>query len=133
MKLSKGAQKIFNILKSEHILFKTEYEFNNLKGKNDVPLRYDFALLNKINQPRILIEFDGEAHFKQVKFFQKQSSDFKRAQERDRQKNKYALLNNIQLYRIPYWEIDNINNFKDLFNPKFKVKNKYHNDYLKAP
>ena len=116
MKLSKGAQKIFDILKSEHILFKTEYEFNNLKGKNDVPLRYDFALLNKINQPRILIEFDGEAHFKQVKFFQKQSSDFKRAQERDRQKNKYALLNNIQLY-----------------HPKFKVKNKYHNDYLKAP
>lgn len=133
MKLSKGAQKIFNILKAEHILFKIEYEFNNLKGKNDTPLRYDFALLNKTNQPRILIEFDGEAHFKQVKFFQKQSSDFKRAQERDRQKNKYALLHNIQLYRIPYWEIDNISTFKDLFNPKFKVKNKYHNDYLKAP
>ena len=36
-------------------------------------------------------------------------------------KNQYALENNILLYRIPYWEKDNIN-LELLFNDKYLVK-----------
>ena len=43
-------------------------------------------------------------------------------------------MRNIPLYRIPYWEIDTVNTLEDIvFNSKFKVKTKYHNDMLKAP
>ena len=40
---------------------------------------------------------------------------------------------NIPLYRIPYWEIKNIHKVEDIFVPKFLVKSKWHNDYLKVP
>ena len=133
MRLSNGAKKIYLLLKIAGYRFELEYEFKDLKGNKSVPLRYDFAILNSLGQPRALIEFDGEAHFNQVKFFQHTQSDFKRAQGRDRKKNKYALLHGIPLYRIPYWEIDNIKSVGDIFQSRFFVTNKYHNDLLKAP
>lgn len=132
MSLSKGAQKILTLLRKDNYNVLLECDFPDLKGKKGVPLRYDFAILY-YGRPAVLIEFDGEAHFKQVKHFQKTKSNFKQAQERDREKNKYALLHNIPLYRIPYWEIDNIKYSSDIFNLKYKVTNKYHNDYLIAP
>lgn len=131
--MSKGAQKINSILHRVGAKVILEYEYPDLRGKNGVHLRYDFWVQMPGGRP-FLIEYDGEAHFEQVKFFQRKTSDFKRAQERDRIKNKYALMNNIPLYRIPYWEIDNVNTLQDIiFNSKFKVKTKYHNDLLKAP
>lgn len=131
--MSKGAQKISQILQRAKYKFQTEYEFDDLRGKKGVHLRYDFMVWPPYGQP-FLIEFDGEAHFKQVKFFQKNTSTFKAAQERDRIKNKYALMNKIPLYRIPYWKIDGINTIEDILrNYNFLVKNKYHNDMLKAP
>jgi hypothetical protein len=131
--MSKGAQKISQILRRAKYKFQTEYEFDDLRGKKGVHLRYDFMVWPPYSRP-FLIEFDGEAHFQQVKFFQKNTSTFKAAQERDRIKNKYALMKGILLYRIPYWEIDNINSIEDIiYNHKFIVKTKYHNDMLKAP
>ena len=132
MNLSKGAQKILKLLREDGYNVQLEYEFPDLKGKKGVPLRYDFAIFY-YGRLRVLIEFDGEAHFGQVKLFQKTSAKFKQAQERDRTKNKYALMNNIPLYRIPYWEIDNIKYSSDIFSLKYKVKDKYHNDKLIAP
>ena len=38
-------------------------------------------------------------------------ADFLKAKERDRIKNSYALSHNIKLYRIPYWEVENIKCF----------------------
>lgn len=134
MGMSKGAEKILKLLRSMGYLVIPEYEFVDLKGKNGRPLRFDFAVINpRHNTVSALVEYDGEMHFQQVKFFQHTQSDFKRAQGRDRKKNKYALLHGIPLYRIPYWEIDNIKSVGDIFQPKFFVTNKYHNDLLKAP
>ena len=133
MKLSKGANKILKLLRrAGHIVF-VEYEFSDLRGNKGIPLRYDFAIMRKDNQVAALIEYDGEAHFQQIKHFQKNSDDFKKAQERDRKKNKYALMHIIPLYRIPYWEIDNIIQVEQIFQTKFRVRSKYHNDFLKAP
>lgn len=129
MALSKGAEKIYKLLAAAGYNVKLEYEFSNLKGKKGVPLRYDFALLCG-GRPIALIEYDGEAHFKQIKRFQATSDKFKQSQERDRKKNQYALMNNIPLYRIPYWEIDNITGYTQIFSRKFLVKNKFHNDLI---
>ena len=129
MKLSKGARKIFNILQNNRLSFRLEYEFIDLVGKKKVPLRYDFAILLG-GRPIALIEFDGEAHFQQIRHFQQTTDKFKQAQERDRKKNQYALIRNIPLYRIPYWDIDNIKNINDIFQTKYRVKNKYHNDLI---
>ena len=129
MKLSKGAKKIYFILHKAQIPFKLEYEFFELKGKKSTPLRYDFAILSG-GRPIALIEFDGEMHFQQIKHFYKTSDKFKQAQERDRKKNQFALRNNIPLYRIPYWDIDNINNINDILQLKYRVKTKYHNDLI---
>ena len=53
---------------------------------------------------------------------------FLRQQENDRRKISYALANNIKMYIIPYWEKENIKNSQDIFQDKFLVKSKWHND-----
>ena len=37
---------------------------------------------------------------------------------------------NIPLFRIPYWELDEVNSLEDILQNKFKVKSVYHNDRL---
>lgn len=131
--LSKGAQKIVNILKATKVNFVIEYSFPNCKSLKGKPLYFDIAIMGFFGAPTAIIEFDGEQHFKHIKHFAKEEKDYKRAQERDRIKNKYCIMNKIPLYRIPYWEIDNVNMLMDIFQDKYKVKSKYHNDFLIAP
>lgn len=120
-KTSKGEEKIREILIFNHIDFIREKTFNDLKkGK----YRFDFYL----PLYNVCIEYDGEQHYKQIKHFYKTRKDFLAARERDRRKNSYCLAQNIKLYRIPYYEIDNINTFNDILNEKFLVKNKWHLD-----
>lgn len=122
--MSKNEEKIVKILLQEKVSFIREKTFQDLKkGK----FRFDFYLPKE----NIIIEIDGEQHFKQIKKFQKTRQDFLKQQERDRRKNSYCLANNIPLYRIPYWEIENINCFKQLIKKDFLVKNKWHNDNLR--
>lgn len=129
--MSKGEEKISSLLKSAHISYEREYTFSNLKHNGNL-LRFDFAILSG-GHPIKLIEYDSEIHFQRVNYFHKTNSEFKQAQERDRIKNKYCLLNNIPLIRIPYWELENLT-YEKIFNtPSFIVKNKFHNDYLTPP
>lgn len=122
--MSKNEEKIVKILLQEKISFVREKTFQDLKNGK---FRFDFYLPKE----KILIEIDGEQHFKQIKKFQKTRQDFLKQQERDRRKNSYCLANNIPLYRIPYWEIEKINCFKQLIKKEFLVKNKWHNDNLR--
>ena len=120
---SLGEDKIVSILKAEKVQFEREKTFKDLKHGL---YRFDFF----IPSLNVLIEYDGEQHFHQVKKFQKTRQAFLKAREHDRQKNSYALAHKIKLYRIPYWELDNLKNYTDLFQNKFLVKNKWHNDNL---
>jgi hypothetical protein len=43
------------------------------------------------------------------------------------------LANNIPLYRIPYWEIRELKTINDIFTENHLVKDRWHNDNLKAP
>ena len=122
--------KINDILFSERLNFKREVEFNNLCGVKTTPLRFDFVVFK---QGRIdyIIEADGEQHFAFNKFFHRNNKImFRRQREYDRRKNSYCLKNNYTLYRIPYWEIKNIKTLGDLFNTKFLVVDKFHNDNI---
>lgn len=124
--MSSYEEKIIQILKKNKVPFVREKTFADLKLGS---FRYDFYLPRE----KILIECDGIQHFQQVKHFHKTRQDFLKAQERDRRKNNYALAHQISLYRIPYWEIDNLENLEQIFNHEHLVKSMYHNDNLKPP
>lgn len=121
MKTSSLEEKIITILQKEKIKFQREKTYPDLKFGY---YRFDFFLL----QYNLLIEVDGAQHYKFSKIFHKKRQDFLKAQERDRRKNSYALSHNIPLYRIPYFEIENIHTFQDILQDKFLVKDKWHCD-----
>lgn len=118
--------KVINILKENNLIFEREKQFKDLHYGY---YRFDFFIPNM----NIIIECDGEQHFCYSKKFHKKREDFLKSQERDRRKNSYCLANDIRLYRIPFWEFENIKTFSDLTQNKFLVRNKWHNDTLKIP
>lgn len=70
-------------------------------------MRSDFAILDKSQNPKLLIEYDGEQHFKPVKGWGGEEG-LKGVQLRDSIKNTYCKDHNIPLLRIPYTEKDHI-------------------------
>ena len=122
-KMSSFELKVARILTKNNINFIREKTFCDLKKGL---LRFDFFLPKE----KILIECDGEQHFTQIKFFQRKRKDFTKAQERDRIKNAYCLAHQIPLFRIPYYDESKIKDLSDLFQQKYKVTSKFHNDYI---
>lgn len=117
--MSSYEEYIMKILLKNKIKFEREKTYKDLKqGK----YRYDFFLIDK----NILIEIDGQYHFESIQG----RITLNKQQEHDRQKNSYALAHSIPLYRIPYWELKNINSIQDILQSKFLVKSKFHNDIL---
>lgn len=123
--MSKYENKVMELLKMNKISFYREKTFKDLKKGL---YRFDFFLPN-YNGLKIIIEVDGEQHFKPI--YGRQA--FLKGQEHDRQKNSYCLANNIPLYRVPYWEIYNLRSVSDIFTEEHLVKDKWHNDNLKVP
>ena len=121
MQMSSLELHILKILTKEKIPLEREKTFSDLRRNK---YRYDFFL----PKHNILLEINGVQHYENISFFYKNRTEFKKAQERDRRKISYALANNIPLYIIPYWEIENIKNFNDIVQKKFLAKSKYHND-----
>lgn len=122
--MSSLEEHVYNILIERHIDFEREKSFKDLRNNN---YRFDFFL----PQQNLIIELDGRQHFEYIPYFHKNQQNFLKSQERDRRKNSYCLANKISLYRIPYWEIDNIKTLEDIFKEKFLVRSKWHNDNLK--
>ena len=75
--------------------------FPDLKGPRGGNLSYDFAIYDDIGNIRLLIECQGEQHYKPVKFFGGEKK-FIIQQERDAIKKIYAYDNNYKLLEIPY-------------------------------
>lgn len=108
---SSGENKVFEILKSLGFLENeiiSEKRFRDCK--NNKPLPFDFYI-EKIN---LCIEFDGKQHYEPVQFGgiskQRAIDGYKKAVKNDKIKNRYCLKNKINILRIPYWEIKNIEN-----------------------
>lgn len=95
---------ISRFLTDSKIDFKSEYTI----WIDDKYYRFDFYL-PKYN---LFIEYDGEQHYKPVKYHNQSDEEtnlaFRRTQEHDKIKNAYCEEKNINLLRIPYWEKENI-------------------------
>lgn len=120
--MSSYEDKIVRVLRAGSIKFVREKTFEDLKKGR---YRFDFYISTR----RILIEVDGQYHWNPIRGY----PALLKQKEHDRRKNSYCLAHNIPLYRIPYWEIDNIKQVGDIFQKKFLVKTKFHNDLLKIP
>lgn len=119
--MSNGEEKILRILLGAGIKVQREKSFSDLRGGK---FRYDFFLPDQ----HAIIEYNGEQHYYQVKKFHKTRSEFTKAQENDRRKISYALANNYTIYCIPYWELEKINTYKDLFSPMYIAADRWKND-----
>lgn len=109
-----GSIKIEQLLKENNIEYELEKTFLDLKGKNNVPFRFDFYL----PQYNRLVEFDGIQHYKEREIF---SDSLETIQKRDSIKNNYCINHQIPLVRIPYWKIDNLK-IEDILGNKYEVE-----------
>lgn len=93
--LSKGEEKISNILAQHNIFFERQKVFKNCNFISS--LRFDFylPLINTI------IEYNGIQHYQPVEYFGGKEQ-FINNQKRDQIKREYCLKNNIQLIEIKY-------------------------------
>jgi CDGSH-type Zn-finger protein len=98
---SKGEEEIENWLKENNILYETQKRFKNCK--NILPLPFDFYLPSY----NILIEYQGEQHFKPMGFGGNSKQKFQRTIKNDQIKILFCHEYNIKLLSISY--LDNIN------------------------
>lgn len=87
---------------------KIKHEAENVVNIKEHNLRFDFYLPDY----NLMIEYDGEQHYKPVKYGKmsdkKAKENLEKVQKYDQLKNEYCKENNINLLRIPYWEKENI-------------------------
>lgn len=83
------------------VRYKREFKFSDCRGDHR-PLPFDFCI-NYDGQNRLLIEVDGERHYKEM---------FSELQRYDRIKDYYCAHHNIPLLRIPYWEFNDSEKYK---------------------
>ena len=107
---SYGEERIARYLDENGMTFKSQYSFQDLAMKK--PLRFDFAIFDEDMNLKLLIEFDGEQHFKPVTHFGGEKK-YKNQVRSDNMKNKYCETNDIPLLRIPYLDVDNIEGILD--------------------
>lgn len=82
--------------------------FSDLISDKNVPLRFDFAIINDDQTVERLIEYDGEQHYldKTNEFWKR--DNLTQRQAKDSLKNIYCNSHGLKLVRIPYWEKNNI-------------------------
>lgn len=102
-KSSKGESKIREFLEQNNIIFEEQKRFSECRNK--FPLRFDFYIPEK----NILVEYDGEQHFKPVKFW-KNEKGLSLIKRNDDIKNKFAEKSKIKLIRIDYTSFNKIEN-----------------------
>lgn len=97
----KGEVKIKKYLEQIKEEYETQYKFKGCRNIYELP--FDFY----ISKYNLCIEYDGIQHYKPIEFFGG-IEGFKKRKRNDNIKNKYCKDNNINLLRIPYWDIKNI-------------------------
>lgn len=100
-KESKGENKVADLLSKYNIEYERQYKYEDCAFYKLLP--FDFY----IPKYNTLIEYDGEEHYKIIKFWGGFDKFIDR-KIRDTVKNEYCKNNNIKLIRIPYWDFDNI-------------------------
>jgi len=124
---SKGEQLVSNTLTKMNLQFKQQ--FKSEKCQNIKKMPFDFCV--KINNKKgFLIEYQGEQHYKPVKYSNKMSDEkaeeiFLGIKARDKMKRVYARKNNIPLLIISYKQKDIIDKLlANFIYDNFDLKNK---------
>lgn len=115
--VSSNEVKLQNILLTWGYKFETQKRFKDCKDKYTLP--FDIYLIDF----NILIEYDGEQHYKIIDrdiSNEKKIKNLEAIQRHDMIKNEYCKNRNIPLIRIPYWERDDLECF--LFDNLVKYK-----------
>ena len=110
-----GETIVETILHQNNIQYIKEYSFSDLLSVNGRPLRFDFAIFEN-QKLKYLIEFDGKQHYTGPEAKWSHSASLEDIQQRDQLKNNYCKNNNIQLKRIPFFDISNITYEKIISN-----------------
>lgn len=105
---SKGEIFIETYLTKNKIFFETEKHFDWMLDRT----RYDFF----IPEYKLIIEFHGLQHYEYTSYFYKNQSEWKKAQQRDKIKEKLALEHNLNYLIIPY---NFQNRLKEILNNLF--------------
>lgn len=101
--ISKGEDKIEQILQKNNIKFERQKTFDSCRNIN--LLRFDFYLPDF----DILIEYDGIQHYQYKANSDWNTKDnFEKTKINDSIKNKWCKDNNIPLIRIPYTKLDTL-------------------------
>lgn len=100
---SKGERIIEQLLNKYNLKYVRQKRFTDCKRKNTLP--FDFAIFDKSNEIKFLIEFDGKQHDIPIKYFGGEMG-FEKTKEADRIKNEYCIKNNYRLIRIKSMEIN---------------------------
>lgn len=93
---------ISKFLDENNIDYELEKRFIDCKDIRTLPFDFYIPHLN------LVIEYDGEFHYKSTPFKSTASNYLDDRIKKDSIKTKYCEDNNIKLLRIPYWEKDNI-------------------------
>lgn len=100
--LSSYEQIVAEFLEEQNIPYKREFKFTDCRKKRLLP--FDFCLWYDSSK-RILIEVDGELHYKQ-------SDHLNEVKSNDEYKTRYCEYKKIPLLRIPYWEFNENEDYK---------------------
>ena len=103
---SKGEMIIKQILTANHIKFKSQVRFNDLRGKANSYLFFDFAIYNNDNSIKCLVEYQGLQHYKPYNF--ETQERFEERQAYDQRKRDYCKQHNITLYEIKYTDFEKL-------------------------
>lgn len=91
-----------DILRRHNVSYRVEISFDDLRGAwGRNLLRYDFGLFSPNDELLMLLECQGEQHFKPVDEFGGRQQ-FKQQEKNDDLKRQYAVSHGIQLIEIPY-------------------------------
>ena len=99
---SKGEEEVERVLQKLKIPYVFQKRFEDCRLEKPLPFDFYVPSLNTC------IEFDGRQHFVFSNTFHKTEESFEKLKNRDKIKNEYCIKNSVNLIRIPYWEIKNI-------------------------
>jgi Zn finger protein HypA/HybF involved in hydrogenase expression len=103
-KESKGERAIRKFLLSKGVQFESQYKFPDCKNK--YPLPFDFAI--KLDQGLVLIEYQGEQHYRPISFGGDAQENYRKLKHTDEIKRKYCQQNGYHLVEVPYHSLDKI-------------------------
>ncbi len=104
---SKGEYRIAKILEYNYIPFIQEKTFDSCRSPKNNLLRFDFFLPDH----NILIEFQGQHHYKPVNKYAKAKRVHNQTVIHDNLKKEFVKNNNFKLISIHYKHIDNLEDY----------------------